>query len=101
MGDEESDQIKTEPEIRSELGETLDKLQRLPADAFAERSRLRARQEELGRMLREIDIPGAEGITLRWSVLAAAKVDENEVKPIIESPMESGGGARTLGVLPH
>jgi hypothetical protein len=90
---DESFQVMTEQQIRAELGETLDQLQILPADAFAERSKLRARQGELGRMLREIDIPGAEGIAQRWSELAAGKDDEDEVKPIIESPIESGGGA--------
>ena len=48
--DEEPDQVMT------------DQLQSLPADAFAERSRLRDRPVELGRKLREIDIPGAEDI---------------------------------------
>ena len=70
--DESSDQAMNEQQIRTELGETLNQLQALPADAFAQRSRLRDRQTELGRLLRQIEIPGAGDIKDRWSELAAA-----------------------------
>lgn len=90
MSDEGSDEVLTEQQIRVELGEILDQLTRLPSDAFPERAELRKRQYELGRRLREIEIPGAEGIRKRWSELAGAKADDENVKPVIVSPIESG-----------
>jgi len=81
-----------EQQIRTEIGQTLDRLQSLPSDAFAERSRLRDRQAELGRMLREIEIPGSEDITQRWAEQAGGKAKEDPGHPEIVSPIESGGG---------
>ena len=92
MPDEGSDPTLTERQIRAEIGETLDQLQSLPSDAFAERSRLRDRQAELGRMLREIEIPGSEDITQRWAEQAGGKAKEDPGHPEIVSPIESGGG---------
>ena len=90
MSDEEPEVI-TEQQIRAELGEILDQLQSLPSDAFAERSKLRDRQDELSRLLQEIDIPGSGEIEKRWSE-AAAKGALEEPTEMIISPMESGGG---------
>jgi len=89
---EGSDRTLTEQQIRSEIGEILDRLQSLPAEAFAERSRLRDRQAELGRTLRMIEIPGSEGITQRWAKQAGSKATEDLGHPEIVSPIESGGG---------
>lgn len=91
MSNEGSDEVLTEQQIRVELGEILDQLTRLPSDAFPDRAELRERQAELGRRLREIEIPGAEDIRNRWSELAGAKADHEDVKPVIVSPIESGG----------
>ena len=91
MSDEEP-RANTESEILAELGEILDRLHRLPADAFADKMRLRDRQAELGRLLREIEIPGAEAIKKRWSETAASKVKAEEPTETIVSPMEGAGG---------
>jgi hypothetical protein len=91
MSDEEP-KAMTESEIRAELGEILDQLHRLPADAFADKMRLGDRQAELGRLLREIEIPGAEAIKKRWSEAAASQVNAEEPTEMIVSPIESGGG---------
>ena len=80
-----------EKELRAELGEILDQLNSLPADAFPERAKLRDRQDELGRLLQEIDIPGSGEIEKRWSE-AAAKGALGEPTEMIISPMESGSG---------
>ena len=80
----------TEQQIRVELGNVLDQLGHLPSDAIADRARLRERQEKLSRMLREIDIEGADEIKDRWSRLAGSKTAD-ETKPVIVSPNESGG----------
>ena len=89
------DEPLIEQEIRAEMGEILDQLHRLQGHEFAQRTKLRDRQEELGRMLREIEIPDAEEIERRWSEAAGSKADENETQPVIVSPGESGssGGA--------
>ena len=92
MSNEGSDEVLTEQQIRVELGEILDQLTRLPSDAFPDRAELRERQAELGRRLREIEIPGTEDIRNRWSEAAGAKADHEDVKPVIVSPTESGGG---------
>ena len=92
MIDNGSEHNMTEQQIRAEVGETLDRLQSLPTDAFAERSRLRDRQTELGRMLRAIEIPGSRDITERWSQQASGKATEDLGHPEIVSPIESGGG---------
>ena len=92
MPDEEPSLALTERQIRAEIGKTLDELQSLPPDAFSERSRLRDRQAELGRMLREIEIPGSEDITHRWAEQAGGKAKEDPGHPEIVSPVESGGG---------
>jgi hypothetical protein len=81
-----------EKELRAELGEILDQLRALPSDAFAQRARLRKRQDELTRLLREIDIPGAEDLKKDWAEAAAAKRFAEEPVEMIVSPMESGGG---------
>jgi hypothetical protein len=78
--------------IRAELGEILDRLPTLPADAFAERGALRDRQEELRRGLAAIDVPGADAIKRRWSEQAGSKPPIDEGEPVIVSPIESGGG---------
>ena len=83
----------SEQEIRAEMGGIFDELRRLPNDAFSERVKLRKRQEELTRLLREIEIPGAEEIEKRWTDAAANKTDGEPPKEMIVSPMESGGGA--------
>ena len=49
--------VTAENMIRSELGVILDELGRLPGDAFADRSRLQARQAELRRLLRDLGHP--------------------------------------------
>jgi len=90
--DDRSGPAMIEQQIRTEIGQTLDRLQSLPSDAFAERSRLRDRQAELGRMLREIEIPGSEDITQRWAEQAGGKAKEDPGHPEIVSPIESGGG---------
>ena len=95
MPTEGSDPDLTERQIRSQIGEILDQLQNLPAEAFAERSRLRDRQAELGRTLRMIEIPGSEGITQRWAEQAGSKATEDLGHPEIVSPIESGGGGGT------
>jgi hypothetical protein len=82
----------SERQIRTEMGAVLDQLQSLPADAFAERSRLRDRQGELGRLLREIELPGSEDITRRWAEQAGGTAKEDLGHPEIVSPIESGGG---------
>ena len=82
----------SERQIRAEMGATLDQLQSLPADAFAERSRLRDRQAELGRMLRRIEIPGSKDISRRWAGQAGSKATEDLGHPEIVSPIESSGG---------
>ena len=92
MPDDRSGPAMIEQQIRTEIGQTLDRLQSLPSDAFAERSRLRDRQAELGRMLREIEIPGSEDITQRWAEQAGGKAKEDPGHPEIVSPIESGGG---------
>jgi hypothetical protein len=91
MTDDRADQVLTEQKIRAELGEILDQLQSLPSDAFPERAKLRNRQDELGRLLQEIEIPGSDEIEKRWSE-AAAKGALEEPTEMIVSPMESGGG---------
>ena len=88
ISEEPSAQALTEQQFRVELGKTLDLLEALPADAFAERSKLRDRQAELGRMLREIDIPGAEDIKNLWSEAPGSKSPEDKGKPVIISPMD-------------
>jgi len=90
--DDEPSPTMIERQIRAEIGKTLDQLQSLPSDAFTERSRLRDRQAELGRMLREIEIPGSEDITQRWAEQAGGKAKEDLGQPEIVSPIESGGG---------
>lgn len=90
MPDDEPNAM-TESEIRTELGEILDQLQRLPADAFADKTRLRDRQGELSGLLGEIEIPGAEAIRKRWSEAAARKANAEEPTEMIVSPIESGG----------
>ena len=90
MSNEGSDEVLTEQQIRTELGEILDQLTQLPSDAFRDRAELRERQDALGRMLREVEIPGAEDIKARWSEMAGAKADD-DVNPVIVSPMEPGG----------
>jgi len=89
---EDEVQAMTEQAIRSEMGTILDRLGRLPADAFADRSKLQARQAELRRLLREIDVPGAQDIRKRWSRAAAGKAGAEEPPEMVVSPMESGGG---------
>ena len=79
-------------EIRRELGEILDQLNALPSDAFRERSALTERQYELRRALAEIELPGSDQIKERWTDRAASKPAEDEGKPVIPSPTESGGG---------
>ncbi len=91
MPDEEPE-VMTEEEIRAELGDILDELQRLPADAFTPKVRLRDRQAELQRLLAEIEIPGAEETKKRWSEAAADKRFAEEPTEMIVSPMESGSG---------
>ena len=79
-----------EQAIRIEMGEILDRLAALPPDAFAERTALRDRQDELRKALGEIDIPGAAEIAERWSEQAASKAPTDEGEPVIVSPIESG-----------
>jgi len=84
MPHEEPDQSMTEQQIRAELGEVLDERLRLPPDAsYAERFRLKVRETELARMLREIEIPGAEEIKKRWSETASKQAEDD--KPFIET----------------
>ncbi len=93
MPDEEPDEPMTEQKIRAELGEILDHLQSLPSDAFAEKFKLRKRQEELTRLLQEIEIPGAEEIQERWTQAAVDKADGEEPEEMVISP--------TLGSAPN
>ena len=92
MPDSRSGPAMSEEQIRTELGTVLDELQRLPPDAFRERSRLRGRQAELAQMLREIQVPGSEDIARRWAERAGGKTEEDGGNPEIVSPAESGGG---------
>ena len=92
MPDNRPGPTTSERQIRTEMGAVLDQLQNLPADAFAERSRLRDRQGELGRLLREIELHGSEDITRRWAEQAGGKAKEDLGHPEIVSPIESGGG---------
>jgi hypothetical protein len=78
-------------EVRRELGEILDQLNALPPDAFRERSALADRQHELRRALAEIELSGSDQIKERWTERAASKPAEDEGKPVIPSPTESGG----------
>ena len=87
-----SEEAPTEQEIRAELGEIFDQLRNLPNDAFSERAKLRKRQDELTKLLREIEIPDAEEIEKRWTKAAADKTDGEPPKEMIVSPIESGGG---------
>lgn len=90
MPAERSDPPQSERQMRSEIGAILDQLQSLPSDAFAERSRLRHRKDELVRVLRRIEIPGSEAISRRWAGQAGTKVTEDLGHPEIVSPTESG-----------
>lgn len=92
MSAEGSEPTQTERQLRAEIGAILDQLQSLPADAFAERSKLRVRQAELVRMLRRIEIPGSEDISRRWAGQAGSKATDDLGHPDIVSPIESGGG---------
>ena len=92
MAAEGSDPTPTERRIRSGIRDILDQLQSLPAEAFADRSRLRDRQAELGRTLRMIEIPGSEGITQSWAKQAGSKATEDLRHPETVSPIESGSG---------
>lgn len=92
MPDDEPEEPMTEQQIRAELGEILDRLHRLPRDAFAERSKLSERQTELTGLLREIEIPAAEDLKKGWAEAAAAKRFAEEPVEMIVSPMESGSG---------
>jgi hypothetical protein len=92
MTDSEPDESLCEKELRAELGEIFDQLRTLPSDAFAEKVKLRKRQDELTRLLREIDIPGAEELKKDWAEAAAAKRFAEESVEMIVSPIESGGG---------
>lgn len=85
MSDDLSESL-CEKELRAELGEIFDQLRTLPSDAFAERSKLRERQDELTRLLREIDIPGAEEIQERWTQAAVDKTDGEEPEEMVISP---------------
>jgi hypothetical protein len=82
----------TEQELRAELGGIFEQMRSLPNEAFAERLQLKKRQEEVTRLLREIEIPGADEIEERWTKAAADKTDGVEPPEMIVSPMESGGG---------
>ena len=77
----------TEKMTRSELGAILDELGRLPVDAFADRSRLQTWQADLRRLLREVEIPGAEDITKRWAGQVGSKTPEDLGHPEIVPPM--------------
>jgi hypothetical protein len=81
-----------EKELRAELGEVFDQLGTLPPEAFAEKLKLRKRQDELTRLLQEMDIPGAEELKKDWAEAAAAKRFAEEPVEMIVSPIESGGG---------
>ena len=97
MSDDLSESL-CEKELRAELGEIADQLRTLPSDAFAEKSKLQKRKTELTRLLREIEIPGAEGIEKRWTQAAADKTDGEEPAEMIISPTEMAGGAGAGGV---
>jgi hypothetical protein len=93
MPHEDPDQSMTEQQIRVELGEVLDERGRLPPDAsIAERSRLKDRETELARMLREIEIPGAEEIKAGWSETASKQAEDDKPFVEIHLPDSSGGG---------
>ena len=79
---------------RSELGAILDELGRLPADAFADRSKLQARQADLRRLLREVEIPGAEDIMKRRAGQVGSKTPEDLGHPGIVPPLRMRGGGR-------
>lgn len=92
MPDDRSSPTMSERQIRTEMGAVLDQLQDLPPDAFRERSKLRDRQTELGRMLRAIEVPGSDDIKQRWAGQVGGKVEEDRGHPEIVSPMEGAGG---------
>jgi hypothetical protein len=54
------------------------------------RAKLRKRQDELTRLLEDIEIPGAEDLKKDWAEAAAAKRFAEEPVEMIVSPIESG-----------
>ena len=76
--------------IREALGDIIDPLTELPADAFAARAELLNRQRELREALQSIEIPGAEETRARWSAQAGSKPEEDKGQPVMPSPIEGG-----------
>ena len=70
---------------------SLDQLNALPSGALRERPALTERQYELRRALTEIELPGSDQIKERWTERAGRKPAEDEGKPVIPSPIKSGG----------
>ncbi len=86
-----ADQI--EQAIRSEIALILDRLNDIPADAFAARAALRARKDELSGELSALDGANATEIRRRWSQRAGTKPDpQYHVEQVIPSPGEGGSG---------
>ena len=79
-------------ELRSELGEILDRLSAIPSDAFSERAALLERQHKLRRALRQIETPGSKETTERWAERAASKPPGDKEDPVLPVLPERGGG---------
>lgn len=82
--------IPTETEIRSEIGAILDELRRLPGDAYAEKTALKARQAELSKLLTDLSSASSVDIKRRWDALAGSKPGVPD-PVVIPSPGEDGG----------
>ena len=84
---------QVENAIRQEIAEILHSLSELPNDAFAARSALRARKDELTKTLVALNGERGEEIRERWNQRAGNKPDpQYYVEPVIPSPGEGGSG---------
>jgi hypothetical protein len=83
--------MMTQQEILEEIGGILDRLSTLPRYDIAQRSALHRRHEELRALLDAAQSEGAKEIKARWDERAAGKPKDNP-RPVIVSPIESGGG---------
>lgn len=81
----------TQQEILEEIGGILDRLNTLPRYDFAQRATLRRRHEQLRALLDAGQSEGAKEMKAQWDERAAGKPKDNP-RPVIVSPIESGGG---------
>jgi hypothetical protein len=80
----------TQQEILEEIGGILDRLNTVPRDDFAERSALHRRHGELRALLDPGQSEGAKEMKAGWDERAAGK-PKDDPRPVIVSPIESGG----------